>query len=143
MTPETAQLIRPGEGVVYAFDKSWVATPNNVARSRRALLASLRSEGLDDEQVLEAIGEAVTEATTNTVYHAYVGRRIGQFQVTATIRPEAIEIRVADDGSGFEERPAPVTGRGLARIAAVVARLETDSVRDSGTRTTMWFDRAR
>jgi len=41
VTPETAQLIHPIEGVPCAFDRSWLATPNNVSRSRRTLLASL------------------------------------------------------------------------------------------------------
>ena len=90
---------------MYTFDGLWHATPNNVARSRRALLASLREEELSEE-ILDSIGVAVTEVTTNTVYHAYVGRRIGQFRITATIRSHEVNVSVDDDGCGFDTETA-------------------------------------
>lgn len=142
MTPETAQLIRPHEDLTYTFDRSWHATPNNVARSRRALLASLCEAGLS-EPTLDAIGVAVTEVTTNSVYHAYVGRRIGQFRITATVRPHEVDLSVEDDGCGFDVETAPPAGRGLALAASVAAHVVTTSRQDGGTVTTMCFQRLR
>lgn len=137
MTPETAQLIRPDEDLVAAFDGSWHATPNNVARSRRALLGTLRDAGVA-EPTLDAIGMAVAEVATNTVYHAYVGRRIGQFRITAALDAGEVTVAVEDDGSGFED----AAGRGLALVASLASRVEAGARSGGGTRTTMWFDRA-
>ena len=133
--------MHPSEDLVRVFDRPWHATPNNVARSCRALLASLREEGLA-EPTLRAIGAAVTELTTNTVYHAYVGRRIGQFRITASIESDEIRVSVDDDGSGFDDEAAITEGRGLALIASAAKRIERSSRRGSGTLTTMWFERA-
>ena len=138
MTPETAQLVDPREDVASAFGGSWPATPNNVGRACRALLASLREEE-PSERVLDAIGLAVTEAATNSVYHAYVARRVGQFRITATIGADEITVTVEDDGAGFDDEA--VVGRGLALIASTAARVERTSRPGSGTVTAMTFDR--
>ena len=140
VTPETAQLIRPADSLVPAFAGAWHATPNNVARSRRALLASLQDEELG-EQTLDAIGAAVSEVTTNSVYHAYAGRRVGQFRIAATVEDDAIKVRVEDDGTGYDDEAGPPAGRGLPNVASLAARVETSTGRGSGTVTTMWFDR--
>jgi anti-sigma regulatory factor (Ser/Thr protein kinase) len=143
VTPETAQLIPPREAAVCVFERSWHATPNNVSRSRRALLATLREEDLA-EPVLDAIGLAVAAVTTNTVYHGYVGRRIGQFQITAATEADAIKVTVEDDGCGFETpEAAPNAGRGLGLVASLAERVETSSRSGGGTVTTMWFARTR
>ena len=141
MTPETAQLIRPTEPEACTFDRSWHAMPNNVGRSRRDLLTRLREEAVDD-RVLDAIGAAVAEVTTNTVYHAYVGRRIGQFRITATIEADGVKVTVEDDGTGYAEDASTRAGRGLTLVASVADRVETSS-RGSGTLTTMWFGTPR
>ena len=140
MTPETAQLIRPSETAVCVFERSWHATPNNVSRSRRALLATLREEDVA-EPVLDAIGLAVAAVTTNTVYHGYVGRRVGQFQITADAGADGIKVTVEDDGCGFDEQTAPVAGRGRGLVASLAQRVETGSRPSGGTVTTMWFAR--
>ena len=41
VTPETSELIRPRDDRVCTFDRLWHATPNNIARSRRALSRAL------------------------------------------------------------------------------------------------------
>ena len=139
VTPETAQLIRPHEAVEGAFDQSWSATPNNVSRSRRALVASLAEAGVA-EPTVESIAAAVTELATNTVFHAYVGRRIGQFRITATVERDEVKIAVEDDGCGFDQNAQPA-GHGLAVVASLADRVETVR-RESGTLTTLWFERA-
>ena len=140
MTPETAQLIRPAADPVPDFSGAWHATPNNVARSRRALLASLQDEELA-EATLDAIGAAVAEVTTNSVYHAYAGRRVGQFRIAATVGDDEIKVRVEDDGTGYDDTAGPLVGRGLPNVASLATRVETASRPGSGTVTTMWFDR--
>ena len=140
MTPETAQLIGPREELACVFDGAWPAMPNNVTRACRALLASLRAEDLG-EQTVDAIGVAVTEAATNSVYHAYVGRRVGQFRISATIEADAIRVSVEDDGAGFDDAAGAPAGRGVSLIASVADRIETSSRRGSGALTTMWFGR--
>lgn len=141
MTPETAQLIPREAAAVCVFERSWHATPNNVSRSRRALLATLREEELA-EPVLDTIGLAVAAVTTNTVYHGYVGRRIGQFQITAAAEADAIKVTVEDDGCGFENADAaPNAGRGLGLVASLTKHVETTSRPGGGTVTTMWFAR--
>ena len=140
MTPELAQLIGPRESAVCLFERSWHATPNNVSRSRRILLECLRQEGLA-EPVLDAIGAALTEVTTNSVYHAYVGRRIGQFQITTAVLDGEVKVSVEDDGCGFDTDAAP-RGRGLALVASLTERVETSS-RPGSTLTTLWFALAR
>ena len=116
--------------------------PNNIARSRRALLASLGGEELSEE-ILDSIGVAVTEVTTNTVYHAYVGRRVGEFRITATIRRHEVNVSVDDDGCGFDTETARSAGSGLALVASVAAHVVTSGRQDSGTVTAMCFERPR
>ena len=141
MTFDTAQISPPASDTC-VFDQSWHATPNNVVRSCRVLLERLRAEEPSDT-VLEPIGEAVTEAATNAVYHAYVGRRIGQFQITARILTDQIAVTVEDDGCGFDIGTGAAAGRGLPRIAELADRVETSSRAGGGTVTAMWFNRDR
>jgi anti-sigma regulatory factor (Ser/Thr protein kinase) len=138
VTPETAQLIPDGRPAGRAYARSWHAMPNNVVRSRRALLANLRDEHVA-EPILDAIGMAVAEVTTNTVYHAYVGRHIGQFQIKATIDAGEITVSVEDDGSGFDNETIEPVGRGLTLVASLADRVETSRRGCGGTLTTMWF----
>ena len=112
--------------------------PNNVARSRRDLLARLGAEE-PSAAILDAIGTAVAEAATNAVYHAYVGRRIGQFQIVAEILDEQIAVTVEDDGCGFDaDTPA---GRGLLLVAQLSDCVETSGRHGGGTRTALSFAR--
>ena len=123
------------------LDQSWHAMPNNVVRSRRVLLERLRVAEASDV-ILDAIGATVTEATTNVVYHAYVGRRIGQFRITARVLSDEISITVEDDGCGFDDAAIPA-GSGLPLIAALTDRVETSRSPRGGTRTAMSFLRDR
>ena len=123
----------------YDFDRSWQATPSNANRARTALLAHLASAA--DGLTLDAIGGAVTEAATNSAYHAFVGRRVGHFRITAEILPEELAITVEDDGCGFD--PAAVkAGAGLQLITAFARQVVTTARPHGGTRTAMVFARA-
>jgi anti-sigma regulatory factor (Ser/Thr protein kinase) len=122
-------------GVV--LDQSWHAVPNNVTRSRLVLLERLRVAEPSDV-ILDAIAATVAEATTNVVYHAYVGRRIGQFRITARILAGEISITVEDDGCGFDDAVTPA-GSGRPLIAALTDRVETSRRPRGGTRTAMSF----
>jgi anti-sigma regulatory factor (Ser/Thr protein kinase) len=136
-----AQPPGPRVSGTVVLDQSWHATPNNVTRSRRLLLERLRVAEPSDV-IADAIGASVTEATTNVVYHAYVGRRIGQFRITARVLSDEISITIEDDGCGFDEAATPA-GSGRPLITALTDRVETSRPPRGGTRTAMSFLRDR
>lgn len=131
-------LSDPAVEPAFVFNRSWQATPNNVGRARRALLDELTALRLG-RPVLDAVAASLTEAMTNAVYHAYVGRRVGRVRVLASAAPGELTVTVQDDGSGFD--PATTApGAGLLLIAASASRVETTERPGGGTRTAMWFD---
>jgi len=69
---------------------------------------------------------AVTEALTNVVMHAYVGRpRPGPMRIRADHGDHALLVEVEDDGIGLGPRPdSPGAGFGLALIASLATELE-------------------
>jgi len=136
----TTTLSDPPVEPAVVFDRAWQATPNNVGRARRALLDELRALEVD-QPVLDAVSASLTEAMTNAVYHAYVGRRIGRVRVLASALPDTVAVIVQDDGCGFDPAMAK-PGAGLLLIAASASRVETTERPGGGTRTAMWFDRA-
>jgi serine/threonine-protein kinase RsbW len=80
-----------------------------------------------------AVKLAVGEACNNAVQHATSGEggRFGTVAVALHIRPETLEIEVANEGNGFEPEPAMPTaelltenGRGLALIEMMMDSVE-------------------
>jgi two-component sensor histidine kinase len=118
------------------FSRAWPAMPNNIGRARRALLEHLAPSGLSEPR-RDAIAAAVTEVMTNSVYHAFVGRRIGQFRTTVEISDGEIVVTIDDDGGGFDAGSPP--SRGLLLVEALADRVETASHADAGTHTAIWF----
>jgi anti-sigma regulatory factor (Ser/Thr protein kinase) len=85
---------------------------------------------------------AVTEAVTNAVVHAFVGRDNGVITVRAEIEgPNQLLVEVADNGAGITT-PArsPQAGYGLPIIGAVTDSLEIHTG-DWGTRLELRFAR--
>jgi anti-sigma regulatory factor (Ser/Thr protein kinase) len=102
-----------------------VARPRCVAVLRHAVGALAARAGATEHQ-RQDIALAVSEGVTNAVTHAYLCRATpGTVAVQATLHHNALEVVIADDGTGM---PAPHThphaGRGLAIIAGAVQRLE-------------------
>jgi anti-sigma regulatory factor (Ser/Thr protein kinase) len=129
-----------GPTPAYAFEGAWPATPNNMTRALRAVLKHF-AHAVTDASTLDAVGAAVGEAVTNSVYHAYVGQRIGRFRITAEILTDELAVTVEDDGCGFDPESV-LPGAGLPLIAAFALRVETTERSGGGMRTAMWFPRA-
>jgi anti-sigma regulatory factor (Ser/Thr protein kinase) len=101
------------------------AEPENIAPLRRAVVAFAADRGASDGE-LEDVALAVSEALTNTVLHAYVGRDSpGIVSVQAWMRERWLEVVVCDEGVGMLARSdSPGLGYGLSVIHRITARLE-------------------
>ena len=121
------------------FEETFQAAPENVAPARRAIVAFLSAAGLGGE-ALGDIGLAVSEAVTNVVHHAYVGRAPGPVTVRVTVRPPEVEVIVEDQGSGLMPRQdSPGLGLGLPVLATISERIEMRELPGGGTRLGIWF----
>lgn len=123
------------------FDHALPAVPASVPRLRGQLTSWVQSLGLPDEQV-NAVRLVVTEAVTNAVIHAYVGREPGMVRVTAEPAHDQLVIRVVDDGCGIGPRhDSPGLGMGLPMIGKLAARVDLAAgPGDTGTEVRIAFD---
>jgi len=94
--------------------------------------------GASDRQC-EDIAVAVSEAVSNVVVHAYVGReRPGSVALEASVRGSALVVVVCDEGVGMRARESRGVGIGLRLIFRLTERLEfADTL--PGTRVAMTF----
>ena len=123
------------------FEAAWPAEPESVPAARRAVVSHL-SEAQTADPPLSDIALAISEAVTNVVNHAYLGRDTGTVRVEVAMSEEEIRVTVEDDGRGMLPRTdSPGMGLGLPLIATVCDRLDAGRGRDSGTRLCMWFRR--
>ena len=101
-----------------------VAVPASVPVLRSDIAAFARKAGVA-EPLLSSVKLAVSEAVTNAVMHAYVGRRTGQVRVAARIENDCLHVEVSDDGSGMMPRlDSPGLGVGLPFIADTADALD-------------------
>ncbi len=116
------------------------AVPESVPLLRRAVVAYSQAIGAS-EAVLASVKLAVTEATTNAVMHAYVGREAGDIEVEAWVEGEALVLNVRDYGWGMKPRvDSPGLGLGLPLIAQMADEVDVvDFIDEPGTKLTMWF----
>ncbi len=100
--------------------KRRAARPESVAPLRGAVVSFAARNGASERQC-EDVALAVSEALSNAVLHAYVGReRPGEMQVEAWVDDDGLQIAVSDDGVGMLPRPdSPGLGLGLALIGQV------------------------
>lgn len=77
----------------------------------------------------EVIALAVSEALSNAVLHAYVGReRPGMMAVDASVDGHLLEVTVGDEGNGMRPRAdSPGLGLGMALIVRVTDHVEVES----------------
>jgi serine/threonine-protein kinase RsbW len=101
-----------------------------VALCRLALTGLARTRALRPEVVAD-LKLALTEACSNSVRHAYKDGREGIVEIHYELRPDRIEVEVADDGYGFDPalivRPPEEVdegGLGIAIIRAITDELE-------------------
>jgi anti-sigma regulatory factor (Ser/Thr protein kinase) len=121
-----------------------VAEPSAVSLARGVLTRFAARSGAP-ETVCSAVAIAVTEACTNVVSHAYVGRDApGGLEVRACVADTVLVVEVADEGRGMVPRvDSPGLGLGLPLIAQTADILEIlEPVEPPGVVLRMRFDLA-
>jgi serine/threonine-protein kinase RsbW len=78
---------------------------------------------------------ACSEAVANAIEHGYRDDPFGMVDITATVTPDAVEVRVADHGAWRPPRDDLARGRGLQLIRQVMDLVTFD--RGGGTTVTM------
>jgi serine/threonine-protein kinase RsbW len=120
---------------------SWPAEVSSVTTARHAVVDWLRQQGTPDPP-LSDVALVVSEAVTNAVRHAYVGRPPGEITIQVALHDDELMVVIEDQGNGLRPRPdSPGLGYGLALIVAVAKRLEASSGEREGTRLVAWFSR--
>ena len=116
------------------MERSIGADPVQIARLRKDLRAWLKLHAVDEEST-DAVLLACSEAVANAIEHGYRDDPFGTVNVSATVTPEAVEIRVADRGAWRTARADVARGRGLQLIRQVMDQVAFD--RGGGTTVTM------
>src|SRR3954467_6922133 len=119
------------------------AQPENVSVIRHVLGAFAEALRLDDELV-EDLRLAVTEACTNVVRHAYPPDQAGPVEISIQPLEEHVSVIVSDHGRGIgtsSDTTGP--GLGLPLIAAIADEVELLPVPGGGSRVAMTFARPR
>lgn len=128
-------------GLPAGADASWTlpATPEAPASMRRHATGFAAAAGVTDE-LAHSVALAVSEAVTNVVLHAYVGRAPGTVSVTCEAAGRGLLVRVADEGAGVSHRTdSPGLGHGLAIVGSLVQSLDVTARPGGGTVVTMTF----
>ncbi len=100
------------------------------------------SQGADDATV-SAITLAVSEAVTNAVMHAFLGREPGLITLTCAAGPGELRLLIADDGRGIQVRTdSPGMGTGLSTMGQLATRMDVRPSSTGGTIVEMAFDAA-
>ena len=108
------------------LERTFPAVPDSVPDARRLAIAWASELGAEPDQ-LGDIALAVSEACTNAVIHAYVGRQPGSFRVRVE-RGDGVRVLVTDWGHGMRPRhDSPGLGLGLPVIARVTTSLAVRS----------------
>ena len=108
------------------------AKPEYVSLARLALTGLSRLRELDPETLAD-LKLAITEATSNSVRHAY-SDGAGTVEVLYDLQPDRLVIEVSDDGEGFDYDTAPAAvdvedeltegGLGIAIIQTIADEFE-------------------
>lgn len=106
------------------------ARPEYITLGRLALTGISRLRPLSEE-VLADLKLALTEATSNSVRHAYADGSAGVVDIVYELHDDRLVIEVTDDGAGFDPSEAdgpPETlsegGLGIAIIRAIADDVE-------------------
>ncbi len=95
-----------------------------VGELRRGVADFARAHGAD-EDTIENLMLAVSEAVTNAIIHAFVDRERGRVALTAEAGEGSILVRVVDDGRGMTPHPeSPGLGLGLTMMASMASRCD-------------------
>jgi serine/threonine-protein kinase RsbW/stage II sporulation protein AB (anti-sigma F factor) len=126
---------RPG-----ALTRTVPARPEAVPALRHAVEQFATALGAGG-RLLDELRLAVSEAVTNVILHAYVGRdEPGPVELTAAVEGEALWVAVRDEGGGMVPRlDSPGLGLGLPLIARATQDLEVHQPAAGGTEIRMTF----
>lgn len=122
------------------------AKPEYVALSRLALTGLARARPFADDTLAD-LKLALTEATSNSVRHAYADGD-GHVQIGFELHGDRLIVEVSDDGPGFEQQASEIRaatngvdaedlsegGLGIAIIRSLVDQLELGTGPKGGSR---------
>ncbi len=116
------------------------AVPESVGQLRHAVAEFAEQYGADDDVVM-ALQLAVSEAASNAILHAFVGRpEPGTLTLTADREGDALFVVVRDDGTGMRPRAdSSGLGVGLPLMTRMTQSLEFSGNDDGGTDVKMRF----
>jgi anti-anti-sigma factor len=136
--PAPVAAVRATEAECYS--EVYAAEPPSVSAIRHTLQDWARDAGIR-EDVVSAVGLAVSEAATNAVVHAYADLpERGTIAVEAGLDHDALWVTVADEGRGMRPRPdSPGLGLGLPLIAQMTSVFEVHEGEAGGTEVRMRF----
>jgi serine/threonine-protein kinase RsbW len=113
------------------------ATAESVPCARR-WATNFAAEAGANQETVNSVRLAVSEAVTNVVMHAYAGA--GEFQLTVAVAEKELWVLVADDGRGHQRIPdEPGLGWGLPLIADAADRFVITERSGGGTELRMHF----
>jgi serine/threonine-protein kinase RsbW len=105
--------------VANRFTSRGLARPDEVGRLRREVAGYVEELGAP-EPVVAGVRLAVSEALTNVVLHAYVGRDPGIVIADAWCEADHLLVRVCDEGHGLVPRlDSPGLGVGISLMASM------------------------
>jgi len=116
------------------------AKPEYITLSRLALTGLSHVRPLAEETLAE-LKLALTEATSNSVRHAYANGE-GRVQISFELCEDRLVVEVSDDGSGFPQTDESASreeelsegGLGIAIIRSIADELVLESEPDGGSR---------
>jgi serine/threonine-protein kinase RsbW len=122
------------------FHEDAPAVPESVGLLRHGVGVFARGLGADDD-VVQSVLLAVSEAMTNAVVHGFADRDApGTLTVVAVAQDDAMCVVVRDDGDGMRARAdSPGLGIGLPLMTQLAQSLEFRENPDGGTEVAMRF----
>ena len=109
---------------VEVFRRTFPADAHELATMRAELRTWLERSGLPTE-TREDVVLACTEAATNAIEHAYIGRR-GDVLIEAESEDGTLQVSVTDHGRWRHPRPDDSRGRGLELVRAVIGDVDVE-----------------
>jgi serine/threonine-protein kinase RsbW len=121
------------------MELSLPARAENIALTRHAF-GALGEAVTVEEQLLDDMRLAITEACSNVVVHAYAGREPGPLLLDATLHEDELTVVVRDEGPGIAPHPdSPGLGLGLPLIASLSQSVELGRDEQDRTEVRMTF----
>jgi anti-sigma regulatory factor (Ser/Thr protein kinase) len=106
------------------FRRTFPADAHELATMRVELRTWLERTGLPSE-TQEDVVLACTEAATNAIEHAYIGRG-GDVLIEAESEEGRLRVTVTDHGRWRHPRPDDSRGRGLDLVRAVIGDIDVE-----------------